>query len=326
MMEFPEVSGAVTAPLRHGPLQIAIVGGTGFLGRHIVKHLADAGYTLRVIARHAPEAVHLKPLGVPGQITLIPADITQPKTLSAALHGVDIVINLVGILFERGRQQFSAIHAQGAESLAKIARQQGVTQFISVSAIGVDKSVNAKYARTKATGEKAIRGAFPEATILRPSILFGPEDNFFNQFARLGAISPALPLIGGGHTKFQPVFAGDVARAVLAVIRRPDTAGKTYELGGPEVMTFRDVLETIARITGNTPCLIPLPFDLAMAGALLTEWIPTPPLTRDQVRLLKSDNVVTPGALGFADLGIQPTHPDLVLPSYLERFARRRGK
>ncbi len=306
-------------------MQVAVVGGTGFLGRHVVKQLADAGYTLRVVARRAPEAVHLKPLGVPGQITLIPTDITQPKHLAAAIQGVDVVVNLVGILFERGRQQFSALHAQGAESLAKIAKQQGVKTFISISAIGVDKSVNAKYARTKATGEKAVRSAFPEATILRPSILFGPEDNFFNQFARLGAISPVLPLIGGGRTKFQPVYAGDVARAVLAVLQRPDAAGKTYELGGPEVMNFRDVLETIARITGNTPCLVPLPFDLAMAGALLTEWLPTPPLTRDQVRMLQSDNVVSPGMLTLADLGIQPTHPDLILPTYLSRFARRRS-
>ncbi len=302
---------------------VAVIGGTGFVGRHVIKHLADAGFTLRVIARHAPSAVHLKPMGLPGQIALIAADITQPKSMAAALEGVDAVVNLVGILYERGRQQFSAIHAQGAEALAKLARQKGVKHFVSISAIGVDKSINAKYARTKATGEKAVRSAFPEATILRPSIVFGPEDNFFNQFARLGAMAPALPLIGGGHTRFQPVYAGDVGRAVLAALQRPEAAGKTYELGGPEVMSFHAVLNRIAAITGNRPCLIPLPFDLVMAGAFFTEWLPVPPLTRDQVRLLKSDNVVSPEALTLADLGIQATHADTILPQYLARFRKR---
>jgi uncharacterized protein YbjT (DUF2867 family) len=301
---------------------VTILGGTGFLGRYLVRQLAALGYTVRVVGRHATRASHLKTMGDPGQIVLLSADVTKPESLLPTLQGAYAVVNLVGVLFERGTQQFSALHAQAPEQLAKLARQAGVKHFVHLSALGVDKAVSAKYARTKVTGEKAVRSAFPEAVILRPGIVFGAEDQFFNLFARLSTIIPVLPLIGGGKKRVQPVFAGDVARAIVAAITLPDAMGKTYELGGAETFTWREVMEYIARYTGRKSFLLPLPYEIASTLALLTEWLPRPLITRDQVRLLQQDNVVQDGALGFAQLGILPTHPDDVVPHYLARYAK----
>ena len=307
------------------PPVVVIFGGTGFLGRHLVRHLAAQGYVVRVVSRQAARADYLKTMGNPGQIVLMSADLTRPESIAPVLSGATAVVNLVGVLFESGRQQFPSLHAQAPEQLAKLARAAGIKQFVHISALGVERAVNSKYARTKSMGEKAVRSAFPEATILRPSVIFGPEDNFFNQFARLATFSPMLPLIGGGKSKFQTVFVGDVAQAVGVALSDPDTAGKTYELGGPATMTLKEIYEYILKHTNRRACLLPVPFELAAMLALGTEWLPHPPMTRDQVRLLEMDNVVQEGALTLADLGIQPTHPDDVVPDYLARFRRNRS-
>lgn len=303
---------------------ITVVGGTGFLGRYVVRELAKAGYTIRVIARHPENGLHLKTAGHIGQVVLQQGDITRPDTLAGKFDGSYAVINLVGALYERGRQNFTALHSQGAERLAKLAAKAGAKRFIHISAIGVDKSQNAKYARTKANGEKAVKAAFESATIIRPGILFGAEDNFYNQFARMATYSPALPLIGGGKTRFQPVFVADVARAVAHAVNTPDTAGETYELGGPRVYTFREIMEYILHETRRSRPLVSLPFGVASLLGVAGECMPTPLLTRDQVRLFKYDNVADREAQTFADMGIQPTAVEMVVPGYLARYRNRR--
>lgn len=304
---------------------ITVVGGTGFLGRYVVRELAKSGYTIRVISRDPEAGLHLKTAGHVGQIVLQQGDITRPETLAGKLDGSYAVINLVGALYERGRQNFAALHSQGAEHLAKEAIKANVNRFIQISAIGVDKSQNAKYARTKANGEKAVKAAFPSATILRPGILFGAEDNFYNQFARMACFSPLLPLIGGGKTRFQPLFVADAARAVVAAMETPDSSGKTYELGGPRVYSFREMLEYILRITHRSPFLLPLPFGVATLIGAVGEWMPTPFLTRDQVKMLQYDNVVDKEARTLAELGITATPVEMVVPEYLARYRDKKA-
>lgn len=299
-----------------------VIGGSGFLGRYVVRELARGGWRVRVICRDPDAAGALRTSGSVGEIVIEHGDLTRPETVTDKLAGSTDVINLAGILFERGRQTFAALHAQGAEKLAQAAKAQGVGRFIHVSALGVDKAKGAHYARTKMLGERAVLAAFPAATILRPSVVFGPEDNFFNQFARMAMFSPFLPLIGGGKTKFQPVYAADVARAVAVCLDKPETRGKTYELGGPDVMSFRDVLEFVMKTTGRRRLLLPLPFPLASLIGTLAEFLPAPPLTRDQVRLLHTDNVVAKDALSFENLGITPSPASLVAPEYLAAFAK----
>lgn len=299
---------------------ITVVGGTGFLGRYVVRELAKAGYTVRTISRRPESGLHLKTAGHIGQVVLQQGDITRPETLAGKLDGSYAVVNLVGTLYERGRQNFAAVHSQGAERLAKEAAKAGAKRFIQISAIGVDKSQNAKYARTKANGEKAVKAAFEGATILRPGILFGAEDNFYNQFARMARCAPALPLIGGGKTRFQPVFVADVARAVVACVENADTAGETYELGGPRVYTFREILEYILDETKRHRSLVTLPFGIAAIMGVIGEFMPTPALTRDQVKMLKYDNVVDRDAKTLADLGITSTPVEMVVPDYLARY------
>lgn len=298
---------------------VTIVGGTGFVGRYVVKLLASAGYTLRVIARNPDAALQLKTAGDVGQIVLQRGDLADPDSLAGKIDYSYAVINLVGVLFESGRQNFTNLHAQGAERLAQIARAAGVPRFIHMSALSVDKARTSKYARTKLLGEKAVLTAFPEATIIRPSVIFGPEDNFFNQFARLATFAPALPLIGG-RTRFQPVYVGDVAKAIHACLARPETRGQVYELGGPQTYSFRQLLEYVLQVTGRKRALLPVPFGIASAVGTGAELLPHPPLTRDQVKLLKYDNVVSPGAKTFANLGISPTALEVVVPDYLARF------
>ena len=302
--------------------RITVLGGSGFIGRYVVKRLAAAGAVVAVVSRHATAAGFLRPMGDVGQIALINAAIDDKTRIAAALEGADAVISATGILFERGAQRFDVVHTQGPALLAQLAREAGARHFVHLSAIGADPAAPAAYARSKAAGEAAVRAAFPEATILRPSVVFGPEDDFFNRFAALARWAPALPLIGGGHTKFQPAYVGDVADAVIAALERADAAAKTFELGGPRVYSFRELIELVLRETARERALVSLPFPLAMLQAAFLEWLPRPPLTRDQVKLLQRDNIVAAGSLGLGDLGVEPTAVELIIPTYLDHYRR----
>lgn len=309
---------------------VTIVGGTGFIGRYVVRQLAQQGFTVRVVCRRPNAALHLKTCGSVGQVVLTPGNLADPVSIQAALAGSYAVVNLVGILFESGRQRFGALQAQGAEKLAQMAKAAGVQRFVHLSALGVDRARGSEYARTKLLGEKAVMAAFPQASILRPSVVFGPEDDFFNQFACMATCAPALPLIGGGGTRFQPVYVQDVARAVVACITRADAVGQLYELGGPNTYSFRDILRYILSVTGKKRLLVPLPFGVASLMGVVCEVlsrIPVvnlvfrkPAITRDQVQLLKSDNVVSAGAKTFVHLDLTPTAVEMVVPGYLKRF------
>lgn len=299
---------------------VTVFGGSGFVGRYVVQRLASDGWTIRVAVRHPARASFLKPLGDIGQITPLCVPLQDAGAVAAAVSGADAVVNLVGVLFEGGRQRFQAVHAEGAGTVASAAAAAGVESLVHVSALGAAADSAAAYARSKAAGEAAVREAFPEAVILRPSVVFGPEDDFFNRFAEMARFSPALPLVGGGGTRFQPVYVGDVARAVVRALTDPGCSGKVYELGGPRVYTFKEILELLLETIGRKRLLVSLPFGLARLQATFLELLPQPPLTRDQVALLRSDNVVSPGALGLGDLGIEPTAPEAVIPTYLDRY------
>lgn len=305
--------------------RITVLGGAGFIGRYVVKRLAQHGAVVTVASRHASEALFLTTMGDVGQIALVDAGLADEAALAAALAGADAVVCAVGILYERGKQRFEAVHHQGPARLARLAAAAGARQFVHISAIGADPASPSAYGRSKAAGEQAVKAAFPTATILRPSLVFGPEDDFFNRFAAMARVSPALPLIGGGATRFQPVYVGDVADAVEAALDKAEAGGCTYELGGPKVYTFRELMVLLLAEIGRKRSLMNLPFGLAALEAAVLEWLPKPPLTRDQVRSLQRDNVVAPDALGLADLGLTPTSLELVLPTYLDRF-RRHGR
>lgn len=301
---------------------VTVFGGSGFIGRYIVRNLALRGWRVRVAVRDTAKANFLRPLGVVGQVTPVFANIRDDASVAAAVRGADIVINLVGILSESGAQSFAATHADGAARVARAAKAAGAERLIQMSSLGADAESPSAYARTKAAGEAAVLAAFPEATILRPSVVFGPEDNFFNMFAGTARLSPFLPLIGGGHTRFQPVYVADVADAVMACLDRPESKGQTYELGGPKTYSFKELMELLLRNTGQTRALLPLPWGLATVMATFLGLLPKPLLTRDQVAQLRSDNVVAEGAKGFADLGIAPTTAEIVLPTYLDIYRR----
>ncbi|MFQ5773429.1 MAG: complex I NDUFA9 subunit family protein [Kiloniellaceae bacterium] len=299
---------------------VTIFGGSGFLGRHLVCRLAKQGWLIRVAVRRPSAADFLKPLGDVGQITPIRAPVQDQVAVEAAVAGARAVVNLVGILFERGAQRFAAVHARGAHTVAAAAAAAGVQRLVHVSAIGAERRAEAEYARSKGAGEAAVKTAFPNATILRPSIVFGPEDDFFNRFAVMARLSPVLPLIGGGTTRFQPVYVGDVADAIAKCLSEPACQGRTYELGGPRVYTFKELMEVLLREIRRKRLLVPLPFALAALQAAVLELLPVPPLTRDQVKLLRHDNVVSEGALTLADLGITPTSVEVIVPTYLDRY------
>ncbi len=301
---------------------ITVVGGTGFLGRHVVKIMAEAGYTVRILCRNPEEAYDIKPAGAVGQIVAQYADISRPETLRGKLDNSYAVINLVGILFEKGSQSFTTLHAQGSDLLAQMAQHLHIPKFIQMSSLGVDKAETSSYAKTKLVGEQAVRSAFPNATIFRPSVIFGPEDNFFNQFAKMAVFSPFLPLIKGGNSKFQPVYVADVARAIKHAVEDTECAGHIYELGGPHIYTFKEILQFVRDVTRRRVMLMPMPNSMAMAFATFAELLPTPPLTRDQVRLLDYDNVVNPAAQGFEALGMSPASPELIVPEYLSHYKR----
>jgi uncharacterized protein YbjT (DUF2867 family) len=293
-------------------LRIAVLGGSGFIGRYIVGELAERGALIAIGCRHAGEAKFLQPLGNVGQIAAVNIGIGDAELLPAFLAGNAALINCVGILHESGRQTFDLVHHTGPARLARLARDSGVDRFVHISAIGADSRSASAYARTKAAGERAVRDAFPTATILRPSLVFGPEDQFFNRFGAMAVVSPALPLIGGG----------DVAKAVVACLDDPATAGRTYELGGPKIYALRELFELLLGEIRRERRLVDLPFGLAGALARLLSVLPNPPLTPDQVELLKSDNIAASGALGLGSLGVAPTAVEAVLPTYLDRFRR----
>jgi NADH dehydrogenase len=301
---------------------VTVFGSSGFLGRHTVRALARAGWRIKVATRHPNRAFFLRPLGSVGQIDFVKCDVADAVSVANAVKGAIAVVNLTGILFEKG-QTFEDVQADGAANVAQAAAAAGASALVHVSAIGADAGSDAHYAVTKAEGERAVREAFPKAVILRPSLIFGPEDGFFNKFAGLARLLPGLPLIGGGHTRFQPVFVGDVARAILVALSRQD--GRTYELGGPTTYSFKDLMQLILRETGRNRVLMPLPFGIASLKAMFLQLLPNPPLTMDQVRLLKRDNVVSATAAGLADLGITPTSVEAVIPSYLWRY-RAKGE
>ncbi len=298
-----------------------VFGGSGFLGRHVVRRLARLGGSIRIPTRDLDKALPLKTAGDVGQIVPFLSSPRGDAAVARTVAGADTVINLLGILYERGASTFQAVHVEAAARIARLAKENGVKNFVHVSALGADSASRSKYARSKAAGEEAIRAFFPEAIILRPSVVFGPEDLFFNRFASMARFLPVLPLIGGGETKFQPVYVGDVADAVVAALANPDARGQTYELGGPGVYSFRQLMEIILGAVRRRRCLLPLPWGLAKLEATFLELLPSPLLTRDQVELLKVDNTLRdPKSLLFQDLGITPTALEIILPTYLDRF------
>jgi len=302
--------------------RVTVLGASGFIGRYIVKRLAAEGVAICACSRHARDAGFLRPMGDVGQVATFDVDIGNERALAAIIAGSDAVINAVGIIAERGKQNFEAVHHQGPARLAKLAKETGVRHFVHISSIAADPSAPSAYARTKAAGEDAVRAAFPDAVILRPALVFGPEDSFFNRFAAMARFMPVLPLIGDGHTKFQPVFVGDVAAAVIATLKQTDAAGKTYEIAGPVVFDLKQLFAILLNVIGRKRLLLPIPFGLASFEAFFLEFLPRPPLTRDQVRMLKRDAVARPGAPGLSELGIAPHALELVLPSYLDRYRR----
>jgi NADH dehydrogenase len=304
---------------------VTIFGGSGFVGRHVVRALCKRLYRIRVAVRRPELAGHLQPLGRVGQIHAVQANVRHPASVEAAVRDADVVINLVGILFERGAQRFAAVHAAGAEAVARAAAARGAG-MIHMSAIGTDANSTSDYARTKAAGEQAVLAAVPAATIFRPSIQFGPEDDFFNRFAGLARILPGLPLIGGGATRFQPVFVGDVATAVADAVDGKTRPGTIYELGGPEVFTFKQLMQYVLATIERKRLLVPLPFALAKLQAQVLQFLPKPLLTPDQVEQLRYDNIVSEDAKRegrtLEGLGIDPTAIASVVPSYLWRFRK----
>ncbi|OKL44350.1 complex I NDUFA9 subunit family protein [Pseudovibrio exalbescens] len=303
---------------------VTVFGGSGFLGRHIIRALALRGYRVRAAVRRPENAEHLQPLGVVGQIMPVQANIRNRDSVANAMRGADAVINLVGILHQSGKQTFDAVQAEGAENVAAVCAELGVSRVVHLSAIGADEKSSSMYARTKAAGENAFKKHCPEAIIFRPSIVFGPEDDFFNRFGAMARIAPALPLVGGGKTKFQPVFVGDVAEAVARAVDGEAVPGTTYELGGPEVRTFKECLQILLKVIRRRRPLVNLPFKMARFQARFMQLLPNPPLTVDQVELLKADNVVSQQAQDegrtLQGLGIAAHTIEAILPSYVDKF------
>ena len=304
---------------------VTVFGGSGFVGTQAVRYLAKAGWRVRVAVRNPSLAYKMRLLGEVGQIDVVQANVRDVPSLERALEGATVSLNLVGLLYETGRQAFEAVHVAGARNIATAARSQGVSRLVQMSALGADLKSSAKYARTKAQAEAAVREIYSDATIVRPSIVFGPGDGFFGRFASMAQVSPILPLIGGGQTRFQPVSVGDVGRALALIVTDPACAGKTYELGGLEVFSFRDLLEMMLAHTGQRRLLAPIPFPVAgLIGQVgeLASFLMAPPITSDQVELLKTDNVVSGQCPGLAELGITPQTLEAVLPTYLYTYRK----
>jgi len=304
---------------------VTVFGGSGFVGTQVVRALAKRGWRLRVACRRPQRAYDLLPFGDVGQIQLKRADVTDRASAERAVEGADAVINLVGILYATPGRGFSAVHCEGARNVAEAAAAAGVKRLIQMSAIGADPDSQSKYARTKGEGEEAARAAFPGATIVRPSIVFGPEDGFFNRFARLSAITPVLPLFGGGEQRFQPIYVGDLAQAFARLVEDASTAGRVYEFGGPASYSFKELMQIIGRETHRPRVLVPLPFiaadALGMAGNVQSLLMP-PILTSDQAILLRKDNVPSGDLPGLEALGIEGTAVEAIVPTYLWRYRR----
>lgn len=298
--------------------QVTIFGGSGLVGRQIVRRLAQDGWRVRVAVRHPEQALFLKLAGRVGQVVLTHADIRDPESVRDALAEADAAVNAVGILHEGGGRTFAALHATGAHIISEAATAAGCRNLVHISAIGADKDAPATYARSKAAGETAVAEAFAKAHILRPSLVAGADGGFFDRFAGLAALAPALPLIGGGETRFQPVAVGDVAAAVAACLA--DAPSGIYEIGGAKIYSFRQLMELICTVIERPRLLVPVPFIFADALSQLTQYLPDPPLTPDQMLMLRHDNVVAPDARGLESLGLTPTFIEAVLPDYLARF------
>jgi uncharacterized protein YbjT (DUF2867 family) len=308
---------------------VTVFGGSGFLGRYVVQALVKRGHRIRVAVRRPDLAGHVQPLGMVGQIKAIQANLRYRWSVDRAVEGADAVVNLVGILAEGGRQTFDAVQAFGPRAVGEAARAAGISNVVHVSAVGADQPSTIGYIRSKAEGEAGLHEAVPDAVIIRPSIVFGPEDHFFNRFAALARMSPVLPLIGGGNTKFQPVYAGDVGEAIARAIDGDALHGTIYELGGPEVLTFRQCMERMLQVTGRKRVLAPVPWFAARMLGRVGQHLPGAPITLDQVRMLRFDNVVSADAKRdkrtLEGLGVEPTALEIVLPTYLGRF-RERGQ
>ena len=297
-----------------------VFGGAGFIGRHLVRQLARRGWRVRVATRDPSRALSLKPSGAVGQIAPIFVNVHDDASVAAAVRDADYVINLIGVLYETRREPFQKMHVEVAGRIATAAAAAGCRRMVQISALGADAQAKAAYAKTKAAGEEAVRAAFPTASILRPSIVFGPEDQFYNLFADMARMSPVLPLIGGGETRFQPVYVVDVADAIMACLDRADALGKTFEVGGPLTYTFREVLTYIMDVTRRPRPLITLPWGIARLQGRILQQLPKPLLTVDQVTMLETDNVLTGANPDLSALGISPTAAEAIVPSYLWRF------
>lgn len=304
---------------------ITIFGGSGFVGRSLVQKLAAQGDRIRVAVRNPVAAGFLKPLGQVGQIIPVQVSLSSQGNLEKTIQGSDVVINLVGILFEKGSQTFEKIHVEGAKNIAQVSEKLGIPTLLHMSALGANKDSRSRYASTKARGEQEVLKHFPKATIFRPSVIFGPEDAFLNRFAQMALLSPFLPLIGGGKTRFQPIYVGDVTDCFVNALGRLDAQGKTYELGGPSVYTFKELMEYLLETIHLKRLLLSLPFPLAKIMGSVAQFLPIPPLTPDQVELLKSDTVISPHALTADDLDVSPKAMEAVAPLYLERYRPRGG-
>lgn len=305
---------------------VTVFGGSGFVGKYVVRALCRDGWRVRVAARRPHTCQDLKVIGNVGQVQLMQANIRFPKSVERAVEGADAVINLVAVLFEEGKQSFESLHVKGAATVAEAAARAGVTNFVQMSALGADIDGKSDYARTKGLGEQAVKAAIPSADIMRPSIIFGEEDNFFNQFAAMAQFAPALPLIGGGVTKFQPAYVGDVADAIAKAAGQ-GTTGETYELGGPRVYSFKELLAFTLQSIDRKRLLLPIPwFGAKILGGVgdVSGMLPfvSPFLTKDQVANLRTDNVVSDDAKGFQDLGIETETIEAIVPDYLQRYRK----
>ncbi len=325
---------------------VTVFGGSGFLGRHLIQQLAQEGALIRVAVRRPEFAGFLRPMGGVGQITLVQANVRNDDSVARAIEGANEVVNLTGILYERNRQRFDQLHSTAPCRIARAATEAGVAKLVHVSAIGANIAPNRAYIRSKAAGEAALREAFPQATILRPGIMFGPEDDFFNKFGALARIFPGLPVffdiwqkpkfrfeglylmpeIEAGTTRYQPVYVSDVAKAINRVLAAPDgdCSGKVYELGGPKIYSFRELMQLVVRETQYKRLIVPVPFIVADILGFFAQLMPEPPFTVDQAKMLRADNVVAEGALTLADLGITASAAELILPTYLHRFRKAR--
>jgi NADH dehydrogenase len=305
---------------------VTVFGGSGFLGKHVVRALVAQGYRVRIPMRRPHTGMDLKVIGGVGQVQLMQANLRYEQSVAHAVEGSDAVINLVAVLYEEGPQSFEALHVRGAETVAKAVAAAGIENFVHISAIGADENSESDYARTKGEGEALVRHHVPSVDIMRPSIIFGAEDEFFNRFAAMAQLAPALPLIGGGNTQFQPVYVGDVADAIARKIVQ-GSEGKTYELGGPRTYSFKELLDYMLKVIAKKRLLVPVPwFGANMLGLMgeLSGALPfiAPFLTRDQVRNLKQDNIVSSDALGFSDLGITPETVEAIVPTYLVKYRK----